>query len=639
LKNRIFTVVMLMAMLVSFAGSAQATSTASPDPSALVYIQLGSPDDLTHFAATGLPLYAMLEQGLLAGANLAEQEGLAKAGLSFEVLDQDMRAASYYLAETHPSRPTPDYSLYGQVLLTTPDGVLLRMDPSQVDALAQAGAELKKITLTPKTLPDAQKPDVFPEVVDPDPLISLMIDQVTDTQVYTYDRQLAGELPVWVDGGSYTITTRQTYSGTPIQKTTSFVGQHMANDLGLDVEYHVWNAATNPNVIGEIPGLVSPDDIFIIGAHIDDVSGTPGADDNASGSVATLLAADILSQYDWGCTLRFAFWTGEEQGLLGSDAYAHRSSQMGENIVGYLNLDMIAWNTIGSSPDIYLAYNASMPPTLVLANLFDDVVDAYNLNLVPQLGTSLSGGSDHSSFWDHGYTSILAIEGYNDFNPYYHGPQDTPAHTDRPYFTDYVKASLGTFAHMSGCLLPSGLGAVEGHVTASSGGAPLEGVSVTAAPAGEASIQSITDPNGYYSMTLPVDDYTITASLSGYASQSLPASILSGQTTQLDFALQSLCQPVSSLVFTWLPSTPFTGDPVTFSSTASGTEPIDFQWTFGDAYTATGSTVEHSFANAGDYMVTLTASNACTVEPSSVSHLVSVAQKFEQFFLPLIVKN
>jgi Zn-dependent M28 family amino/carboxypeptidase len=81
-------------------------------------------------------------------------------------------------------------------------------------------------------------------------------------------------------------------------------------------------------VIGEIPGLVNPDDIFIIGAHIDDVTGTPGADDNASGSVATLLAADILSQYDWGCTLRFAFWTGEEQGLLGSDVYAHRSSQL-----------------------------------------------------------------------------------------------------------------------------------------------------------------------------------------------------------------------------------------------------------------------------------------------------------------------
>ena len=137
--------------------------------------------------------------------------------------------------------------------------------------------------------------------------------------------------------------------------------------------------------------MVNPENIYIIGAHIDDVQGTPGADDNASGSVATLLAADILSQYQWGCTLRFALWTGEEQGLNGSHAYAQRAYNNGENILGYLNLDMIAWNTIGSQPGIDLIYNPNMPPTQALAQLFDDVVDAYTLNLAPQLVTDLGG--------------------------------------------------------------------------------------------------------------------------------------------------------------------------------------------------------------------------------------------------------
>ena len=62
---------------------------------------------------------------------------------------------------------------------------------------------------------------------------------------------------------------------------------------------------------------MNPNDIFVIGAHLDDMptgSTAPGADDNASGSVATLIAADILSQYQWGCTLRFAFWTGRSRG-------------------------------------------------------------------------------------------------------------------------------------------------------------------------------------------------------------------------------------------------------------------------------------------------------------------------------------
>lgn len=71
--------------------------------------------------------------------------------------------------------------------------------------------------------------------------------------------------------------------GTPIQKTTSYIGELWEN-LGLDVEYHVWEGPTYPNVIGELPGLVDPENVFIIGGHVDDVSGTPGADDNASGS-------------------------------------------------------------------------------------------------------------------------------------------------------------------------------------------------------------------------------------------------------------------------------------------------------------------------------------------------------------------
>ena len=234
-------------------------------------------------------------------------------------------------------------------------------------------------------------------------------------------------------------------------------------------------------------------------------------------------------------------WAGpaRSRGLLGSDAYAHRSYQLGENIHGYLNLDMIAWNTTGSSPEIYLAYNASMPSTLALAQLFDDVVDAYNIDLIPELGTSLSGGSDHSSFWDHGYTSILGIEGYDDFNPYYHGPQDTVAHTDPVYFTNYVKASLATFAHMSGCLIPSGLGALDGHVTAATGGAPIEGATVTAQAATGNTYSDVTDATGYYTRTLLSGTYTVTAEAYGY----LPATVtgipvITDAVTTQDFALK-----------------------------------------------------------------------------------------------------
>ena len=299
----------------------------------------------------------------------------------------------------------------------------------------------------------------LPAAVTPDPLIQEMIDQVDSTTVLSYTGDLSGMWPVEIGGNPYTILTRNTRSGTPILKATQYAGEHLAG-LGLDVEYQSWTGGggtTGRNVIGEITGESHPDDVYIICAHLDDMPSSgaaPGADDNASGSAAVLVAADILSQYHWGCTLRFALWTGEEQGLYGSEAYAYRAYMADENIVGVLNLDMIAWNKAGSVPGIDLYADPYLPATVDLANLFDGVVDAYNLSLSPQVILDANEtGSDHASFWDYDYTAILAIEDFDDFNPNYHTTNDTQPTLDQAYFTEFVKASVGTMAHMSNCLL------------------------------------------------------------------------------------------------------------------------------------------------------------------------------------------
>jgi len=118
---------------------------------------------------------------------------------------------------------------------------------------------------------------------------------------------------------------------------------------------------------------------------------------------------------------------------------------------------MIAWNSAGSNPDIDLHATSSIPETLVLAQLFADVVDAYNLNLIPSINPNGTGASDHASFWQYGYTAILGIEDGGDFNPYYHTTNDNLDNLqDLPYYTDFVKASVATFAHMSDCLISAG---------------------------------------------------------------------------------------------------------------------------------------------------------------------------------------
>jgi hypothetical protein len=534
----------MLVLLVILTGNARATSPISPDQPSLIFVNLDSPDELRRFATTQLPMYEQLDGGLLTGADQLGQQVIRDVGLRFLVLDTDLRSGTYYLAETRTSHPAPDFSVYGLVLLKTNSAVLLKLDSSQVDPLTLAVVGLRLITLTPKPLSMTQSEGVFQNQIVPDPIIQGMIDQVTQEQVYQYDRELAGELPVWVDEDWYTIPSRYTYSGTPIQKVTHYVGQHLANELGPDeVDYHVWNNATNPNVIGEITGLINPEDIFIIGAHIDDVQGTPGADDNASGSVATLLAADILSKYQWGCTLRFAFWTGEEQGLAGSFPYAYRSYNLGENILGYLNLDMIAWNTIGSDPYINLIYTDRIPSTQEMAELYAEVIDTYNINLLARLGTGI-GASDHTAFLQHGYPSILAIEDElgKDFNPYYHKPEDTPANTDPSYFTNFVKASIAAFAHMSDCLIPNGVGYLAGQITAESDGLPIEGVTISASSDQGHTYLSKTDANGYYTRTLLPDTYAVTAfTCSQFPSIVNGVEISVNNTTTLDFVLQQ-CQ-------------------------------------------------------------------------------------------------
>jgi PKD repeat protein len=77
------------------------------------------------------------------------------------------------------------------------------------------------------------------------------------------------------------------------------------------------------------------------------------------------------------------------------------------------------------------------------------------------------------------------------------------------------------------------------------------------------------------------------------------------------------CYPVSDASFTWMPPDPVTGEDVTFSGTASGSSPLQFQWDFGDGETGTGHEVVHAFTDPGGYTVTMTATNACGSDTTS----------------------
>jgi Zn-dependent M28 family amino/carboxypeptidase len=100
--------------------------------------------------------------------------------------------------------------------------------------------------------------------------------------------------------------------------------------------------AVTRNVIAETPGGRA-DRVVMIGAHLDSVAEGPGINDNGSGVGTVLEVARALAGRETTSKVRFAWWAGEELGLLGSRQHAQRLTPAEVRRISlYLNLDMVA---------------------------------------------------------------------------------------------------------------------------------------------------------------------------------------------------------------------------------------------------------------------------------------------------------
>ena len=154
------------------------------------------------------------------------------------------------------------------------------------------------------------------------------------------------------------------------------------------------------NVIAELDGK-NDDNVVMAGAHLDSVIEGPGINDNGSGSAALLETALMMAKSNPENTLRFAWWAGEEQGLLGSADYVAGLSQAErDRIALYMNYDMV-----GSPNYIFMVYDAdestfeapvAIPPgSTALEDLYESY---YTLIGEPYDDTEFSGRSDYEAF-------------------------------------------------------------------------------------------------------------------------------------------------------------------------------------------------------------------------------------------------
>lgn len=273
------------------------------------------------------------------------------------------------------------------------------------------------------------------------PVVDSVIQLSDHQSILLLTRQLAGDTTVQI--GNETLTIASRYYTNPFNaRAAEFIFQKF-EELGYTPEIHTFNNGRGENIIATKMGTRYPEKEFIICGHYDNMpSGNraPGADDNASGTVAVLEAARLLKNFDFDYTIRFAAWDEEEIGLVGSRHYAQRAASQQQQIIGVLNLDMIAWDSNNDFKYTIATNDASQS--------FSNDFIASTAMYQPRLnhGYHFTTASDHAAFWENGYPAMLVIEDWDDFNAYYHTPADDIDILNMEYYISLVRASIANIA-------------------------------------------------------------------------------------------------------------------------------------------------------------------------------------------------
>ncbi len=217
-----------------------------------------------------------------------------------------------------------------------------------------------------------------------------------------------------------------------------------------------YRGITYYSVIGERRGTASPEEVVLICGHLDCSSEreyretlAPGADDNASGVATAMAAARAFQELEFGRTVRFCAFGGEEQGLYGSRAYAQYCRDTNVNLIAVLNADMVAYDEeAGGRDDFSVAYGADawlLTYLSAVGGLYGNalIYDHYEF-----------GGSDHLSFWTYGFPAMAAIEGGFGVGggtqyPYYHTIEDTLDKLDPDLAVRFARDYAATLGHLA----------------------------------------------------------------------------------------------------------------------------------------------------------------------------------------------
>lgn len=200
--------------------------------------------------------------------------------------------------------------------------------------------------------------------------------------------------------------------------------------------------------------------IFLLGAHYDSVSGSPGADDNATAvaallEVARVLAPDLISGAKTRCRLWLVAFDLEEHGMVGSMNLAESLQAAREPVAGMVSLKMLGYtDSRPNSQHMPESLRGLYPSVgnfigLVGNERSKDLLGHFSLHMkqvpgLPVESLAVPGDgdilpetrlSDHSPFWGLGYSALMITDTSFMRNPHYHLASDTPETIDYEFLT------------------------------------------------------------------------------------------------------------------------------------------------------------------------------------------------------------
>lgn len=195
-----------------------------------------------------------------------------------------------------------------------------------------------------------------------------------------------------------------------VTSVTQTQGQALSAIAGLVLNLNASTfrgTATTSNILAE-SRKGDPDNVVMVGAHLDSVNAGPGIQDNGSGSATILEMAVQMAKVEPKNKLRFALWGAEESGLVGSEYYvANLTDAEKAKIKLYLNFDMI-----GSPNPVYFIYdgdnsdNTGAGPGPEGSATIEKVFEKfYTERGLPFKGTDFDGRSDYGPFIEAGIPS------------------------------------------------------------------------------------------------------------------------------------------------------------------------------------------------------------------------------------------